>query len=94
MTSDDELLGNRSLSELEDAERRLRTHIKKRRGAVKPSTPRRIVGMIISVLLIATGLAVATHAMTGVEKHFMKLMLFSGGIIVMGIMWIYSDWFE
>lgn len=94
MNSDDELLGHRHISELEDAERRLRAHIQKRKRIFRPSTPRRIVGLIISVILISVGLFVAVHAITGVQHHFIKFMIFSGALIVAGIMWIYSDWFE
>lgn len=85
-------LDRHSLHDLEDAEKRLRAHISRRRP--KPSLPRRITGLCISVLLIAGGLAIMTQTYTSVEKHFGKFMIVGGALCIAGIMWIYSDWFE
>jgi hypothetical protein len=87
-------LERHDLHRLEAAAKELDAHIQQRKRIFRPSTPRRIIGLVISVLLISIGLAIATHAITNVEKHFMKLMLVSGSLVIVGIMWIYSDWFE
>lgn len=93
MTSDDELLGNRSLSELEDAERRLRTHVKTRRRALRPSKARRIAGLFFSIPAITAGLALLYWSiLTG---HLLGLPAMIGPVLLVGGgMWLYSDWIE
>lgn len=93
MNSDDELLGHRPISELEDAERRLRAHIQKRKRIFRPSTPRRIVGLVFSIPMIAFGLAIITRAIQ--SGYILGPPIMGGGLLVIGgLMWIYCDWFE
>ena len=93
MTPDDELLGNRSISELEDAERRLREHIEKRRN--KPSIERRMVSTAIASILMFGG---TVGAISWFSWHpFMPpglLGLTYLTLMVFGGLMIYSDWVE
>lgn len=93
MNSDDDILGHRTLPELEDAERRLRAHIKKRKTLFRPSTPRRIIGLFLSIPMIAFGLFIVGRALEA--GYLLGLPIVGGGALAIGgAMWIYCDWFE
>jgi cell division septal protein FtsQ len=91
MTSDP--LERHRLSDLEDASRRLNSHISERKRRNRPSLTRRVVMLFISVPMLVIGLAIVLWAIT--TGHFVGpitvggcLLLSAGGIL------IYSDWFE
>lgn len=89
--SEDEILNRHSISDLEAAETRLRSHISKRRP--KPPLPRRLIGLCFSIPAIAAGIALlAWSILTG---HLIGLPAIIGPVLIAGgIMWIYGDWFE
>ncbi|MBN8968937.1 MAG: hypothetical protein J0G95_10805 [Rhizobiales bacterium] len=87
-------LAKHDLNRLEAAAEELNAHIKKRRGVYRPSLLRRIIGLCFSIPIVSFGLFVAIHTMTVSPDHFFKFMIFGGALIIGGMMWIYSDWFE
>lgn len=95
MNRDDELLNRQSLADLKDAERRLHSHIKKRKRLLRPSTPRRLVGLLFSVPMVVTGLFIAADIfIIGTRYQTGYILALGGSLFVAGLMWLYSDWIE
>lgn len=84
-------LEQHSLRDLEDAQRRLRAHISKRRP--KPSLVRRLIGLCLTIPAMAAGLYVML-ATFGAGHGLGFVPVAGGAVMIVAFMWIYSDWFE
>lgn len=58
------------------------------------SRTRKMVGLVISVVLIAIGTILVAQAFWYIEKFTAKFLMGGGALITVGIMWIVSDWFD
>ena len=88
---DDEILNRHSLTDLERAEYRLRTHINKRTR--HPPTIRRLIGLPIAICMVIFGISILSWS---IANGFLGgYPIFGGlGFLLGGWAWIYCDWFE
>lgn len=63
-------------------------------AAIEATKTRKIIGLVLSVAMIAAGTFVLYEWLTDDSLHLRKIWLSGPFLIGMGTIWIYSDWFE
>lgn len=93
MNRDEHPLDQFELQRLEGAAKELNEHVRRRRRALRPSTTRRVIGLLFSIPAFLGGAALLYWSiLTG---HLIGLPALIGPALMVGSgMWIYSDWIE
>ncbi len=86
-------LSHHDLHRLQEAQKELSAHIKARKRVLRPSTPRRIIGLAFSIPAVIAGLVL--FFLSFQVNHPIGLSFMIGPVLMAGGgIWIYSDWFE